>query len=619
MPGIIGYVGQFRGQSADQQLLGQMAQALEPEPRFRVELHQNGCWGLGRVTLGIVNSEPQPLWNRNKTICAVLEGELFDTASIRQTLLSEGRPPVGGGDAALLLALYEAHGERFVDELNGAFVVAIWDGPVHKLVIASDRLGLQPLYYSRGHEGLIFGSGVRALLTHPALPRCVDHVGMAQFMAFDHLLDQRTLVEDVQLLPQATVLVYEDGNLRLRRYWEPLHPHEYPFRLETEWMDDLLQHMRQAMSRQAPREGEPAGMLLSGGLDSRFLLALLGEEQPLDTFQTFSWGLPGCDDVRFAEEVADRLGTRHHFYPLRPDWLRDMAEEAVRITDGMGNLVNLHAGATLKEQTQHAQILYKGFLGDAMAGFAQRPQHWADYTAEDAINAHQLAHREHGVLIFENDRLAQTLTPAFQERIGDAVMDSYRAGMAAARTPQLADQRIYYDYTQRVPRHTLNGVLMVRSRAAVRLPFTDPDLVNMMLTVPPGFRYRRALIRNTFIRQFPHLAQIPVPDTGLPMIDCARDVKIRVQRLVRWHLNKAGLKRVSYLNRRPYKDYGTWFRTMLRDWVEDNLLGQRSLQRGYFQPEAIRRLVDEHMNGTDHSTRLGLLLSVELWHQQFMD
>lgn len=619
MPGIIGYVGQFRGQRADQQLLRRMAQALEPEPRFRVELHQNGFWGLGRVTLGIVNGQPQPLWNRDQTICVVLEGELFDTALIRQALLGEGRRPVGEGDAALLLALYEARGERFVDELNGAFTMAIWDQSASRLVIANDRLGLHPLYYSRSHDGLIFGSGVRALLAHPALPRCVDHVGLAQFMAFDHLLDQRTLVEDVQLLPQATVLVYEDGNLRLRRYWEPLHPHEYPFRLETEWMDDLLNHLRQAMSRQAPREGESAGMLLSGGLDSRFLLALLAEEQSLDTFKTFSWGLPGCDDARSAREVADVLGARHHFFPLRADWLRDMAEEAVRITDGMGNLVNLHAGATLKEQTQHAQILYKGFLGDAMAGFAQRPQHWAAYTPEDSIRAHQLAHREHGVLIFENDRLAQTLTPDFQERIGDAVMDSYRAGMAAARTPQLADQRIYYDYTQRVPRHTLNGVLMVRSRAAVRLPFTDRDLVDLMLTVPPGFRYRRELIRKTFIRQYPRLAQIPAPDTGLPMIDCARDVRIRVGRLVRWHLNRAGLKRVSYLNRRPYKDYGTWFRTALRDWVEDNLLGQRSLQRGYFRPEAIRRLVDEHMNGTDHSTRLGVLLSLELWHQQFID
>ncbi|MDT8306346.1 MAG: asparagine synthase-related protein [Anaerolineae bacterium] len=619
MPGIIGFAGQFGGQAADAQLLAQMAQALEPEPRFRVELAQRAAWGIGRVTLGIANPEAQPLWNASKTIGLVMEGELFDPSAARQSLLAQGYPLQDGGDAALLLGLYETRGEAFVEGLNGAFSVALWDNTAQKLVIANDRLGLHPVYYSRSHDGLIFGSGVRALLAHPALPRCVDHVGVAQFLAFDHLLGQRTLVEDVQLLPQATVLVYEDGYLRQQRNWEPLHPREYPFRLETEWMDDLLHHLRQAMVRQAPSGEVPAGMLLSGGLDSRLLLALLGESQPLDSFHTFSWGLPGCDDARFAAEVADALGSQHHFFALRPDWLRGMAEEAVRITDGMGNLVNLHAGATLKEQTEHAQILYKGFLGDAMAGFAQRPQHWADYSPDNAIRAHQLAHREQGVLIFEQDRLDQTLTAAFRERVGDAVMESYRAGMAAARTAQLADQRIYYDYTQRVPRHTLNGVLMVRSRAEVRLPFVDRDLVSLMLTIPPGFRYRRELMRNTFIRQFPKLAQIPVPDTGLPLIDCARDVRIRAQRLVRWHLNKAGLKRVDYLQRRPYKDYGTWFRTVLRDWVEDNLLSQRSLQRGYFEPEAIRGLVRAHMNGADHSIRLGVLLSLELWQQQYMD
>lgn len=619
MPGIIGFAGQFGKQPADTQLLGQMARALEAEPRFRVELAQTESWGIGRVTLGIVNPEPQPLWNTGRTICLVMEGELYDTSAIRRQLLGEGHQLQGEGDAALLLGLYEAYGERFVEGLNGAFTAAIWDETGHKLVIANDRLGLHPLYYSHSHDGLIFGSGVRALLAHPALPRCVDHVGTAQFLAFDHLLDQRTLVEDAHLLPQATVLVYQDGHLRLQRYWEPLHPREYPFRLEAEWMDALFQHLQQAVARQAPPDGVPAGMLLSGGLDSRLLLALLRKTGVRDAFHTFSWGLPGCDDARFAGEVANQLGMPHHFYPLRPDWLRDMAEEAVRITDGMGNVVNLHAGATLQEETEHAQILYKGFLGDAMAGFAQRPQHWADYTPEDAIRAHQLAHREHGVLIFEEDRLAQTMSPAFRERIGDAVMQSYRAGMAAARSTQLADQRIYYDYTQRVPRHTLNGVLMVRSRAAVRLPFIDRDLVSLMLTVPPGFRDKRSLMRNTFIHHFPKLAQIPVPDTGLPMTDCARDVLIRGQRLVRWHLRKAGLKRIDYVRRRPYKDYGTWFRTVLRDWVEDHLLSQRSLQRGYFEPEAIRGLVREHMDGTDHSIRLGVLLSLELWHQQFID
>jgi asparagine synthase (glutamine-hydrolysing) len=360
-------------------------------------------------------------------------------------------------------------------------------------------------------------------------------------------------------------------------------------------------------------------MLLSGGLDSRALLALLQDETDLSRFPTFTWGIPNCDDARFSREVARKLGTEHRFFELKPDWLLHHAAECVRATDGMGNIVNLHARATLDQEAEYAQVLYKGFLGDAMMGFAQRHQHWADYDSETAIQAHLNVHRSQGVVTFGPEDHRDLFTLEMQREIGDAVMDEYRAGMAASCSRQLADQRIYYDYCQRVPRHTLNGVQVVRSRAVVRLPFADNDLVDLMLQVPPGMRFQRRIMRNAFIRDFPDLARIPLPDTGLPMLDCARDIWIRSQRWMRWHLGKTGLMRKNYLGRRPYKDYATWFRTDLRDWVESVLLDSRSLQRGYFQPSFVRNVVQEHMAGKDHSIRLGAFMTVELWHRQFID
>ena len=112
----------------------------------------------------------------------------------------------------------------------------------------------------------------------------------------------------------------------------------------------------------------------------------------------------------------------------------------------------------------------------------------------------------------------------------------------------------------------------------VRLPFVDNDLIDLLLQTPPGMRYHRRIMRNAFVRDFPDLARIPLPDTGLPMIDCARDIQIRTQRWLRWHLGKRGIGSNDYLRRRPYKDYATWFRTALREWVEDTLLDSRSLQ-----------------------------------------
>lgn len=618
MPGIVGFIRRQHDIATNTTTLQKMARALEPGDRFRHELDAGHAFALGRVTLGIVNAQPQPLWNQQQTVCIVMEGELYDTDPLRRRLRQSGYMLDDEGDVSLLLSLYENDELDLVRELNGNFIAAIWDQEARRLLLINDRLGLQPLYYTMTRQGLFFASGLRALLAEPSVSPCVDRVAIAQFLTFDHLLHQRTLLKDAKLLPQASILIYENNELQIQNYWRPQHPSTYTLRSEEEWMSAMIERLRRAVQRQAPGQLR-AGMLLSGGLDSRVLLALLRENTDLSRFPTFTWGIPNCDDARSSREVARKLGTDHHFFELKPDWLLQFAEECVRATDGMGNIVNLHARATLDQETTYANVLYKGFLGDAMMGFAQRHQHWADYDPDTAIQAHLAVHRDQGVITFEPEDHADLFTPHMQQEIGDGVLGAYRAGMAVSGSSQLADQRIYFDYCQRVPRHTLNGVKVVRSRAVVRLPFADNDLIDLMLQVPPGLRYERRIMRNAFVRDFSDLARIPLPDTGLPMLDCARDIWIRSQRWLRWHLPKIGPINASYLARRPYKDYATWFRTDLRQWVEDTLLHPRSLDRGYFQPSFVQNIVRDHMAGNDHSIRLGAFMTLELWHRQFID
>lgn len=620
MPGILGFTGRHHDNASNHETIQRMARALEPESHFHHQLETIDETALGRVTLGVVNPHPQPHWNGQHTTCIVMEGELYNAGSLQRHLPADHplRQKDGHDDAALILALYEQCGCDFVPELNGNFSFALWHAPTRRLTLVNDRLGLHPVYYTQTANGFLFASGLRALLAEPSVSRQVDHVAIAQFFTFDHLLHERTLLRDVHLLPAASILTYEDGRLNIDNYWRPQHPETYTLRSEEAWMTDMMDHLRRAVHRQSPGDLR-AGMLLSGGLDSRVLLMLLKETTDLSHFPTFTWGIPGCDDARYSREVARKMGTDHHFFELKPDWLLEHAEACVRSTDGMGNIVNLHARATLDQQAPHANVLYKGFLGDAMMGFAQRQQHWADYEPDTAIEAHLTVHRSQGVVTFGPEDHAALFTPHMQQQIGSAVMDGYRQGMADARSPQLADQRIFYDYRQRVPRHTLNGVQVVRSRAVVRLPFVDNDLIDLLLQVPPGLRYHRRIMRNAFVRDFSELARIPLPDTGLPMLDCARDIQIRTQRWLRWHLGKLGLGSKDYIRRRPYKDYATWFRTVLRDWVQSTLLDDRALQRGYFQPQFVRNIVQEHMSGKDHSIRLGAFMSLELWHRQYID
>jgi asparagine synthase (glutamine-hydrolysing) len=332
-----------------------------------------------------------------------------------------------------------------------------------------------------------------------------------------------------------------------------------------------------------------------------------------------TFGIPGCDDARLAAEVAAHLETPHHFFELQPDWLKDKAEEAVRVVDGLGNIVNLHVLAELEAQSQYAQVLYKGFMGDALVGFALKRQMWADYEPGNRYQVHLGAHTQQGVINYTPLQQKRLFTDSFQAEVGDAAFQTYCDGMDRSGVSQIANQRLYFDLTQRVPRMTLNGVEAARSRAVVRLPFCDNDLMDFVLKTPPGFLFERHLAKAAMVKYFPHLAQIPFAGTGRPLTSCLRDILIQTKGLVSWHLRKRGLGRLAAPERRPYKDYDHWFRTLLRSWVQDILLQPRALSRGYFRPEYVRQLVGEHAAGINHAVRLGALITLELWHQQFLD
>jgi len=592
-----------------------MADALEPEPRFQRAFHSEPGVGLARVGLESLGSKGEVIWNSERTLALVMEGELYDVAALGRAVSTPQQPPPRS-HAELVLRVYERNGPEGLARLNGAFAVAVWDRNQRQLAVFNDRLGLYPLYYAQVNGSLYFGSGVRALLAEPGLKRTVDLVALDQFLVYDHVLGDRTFLESVRLLPQASVLTFRDGEMSIRPYWQLRYPERYKPQPEEAYVEQLEHHLRQAVRRQRPGD-QPAGMLLSGGVDSRLILSLLSEEG--GPVHTFTFGVPRCDDAIVAAEVARACGTTHHFHELKPDWLAGLGETAVRATDGLGNIVNLHAMANVEAQSRHASVLFKGFLGDALLGWALRRQMWGDYADADRYEVHRSAHRFHGVLNYEPPEEAKLVTETFAARVGDGVYRAYRDGMDRSGSHQIGNQRLYFDLTQRVPRMTLNGVEVVRTHAVVRLPFADNDLLDFVLTVPPGFLFERYLSKAVLIARFPRLAGIPVTGTGRPLQSNARDIAVQAKSLLSWHMKRYGLGWLAPAERRPYKDYDGWFRTVLRPWVEGILLDRRTLERGYFRPDYVRGLVEAHMHGANHGVRLGALLTLELWHRQFLD
>jgi asparagine synthase (glutamine-hydrolysing) len=370
--------------------------------------------------------------------------------------------------------------------------------------------------------------------------------------------------------------------------------------------------MRQAVHRCRQGDG-PEGVLLSGGMDSRAVLAAM--DGPRGSVHTFTFGIPGCDDVRLAREVAAKAGTRHHYVPLRPEDLPRMVEEGVRLGDGLNSVVHMHVLAALPEAARQVRVVYTGSLGDSIMG-----QHL--HRSLMGIHPEEVLVRmlfRHYTTAFSEERMVQLLDPTVYRGVQEVPFETFRRALQTSRATLSANRREHYSIRQNERRWILEGQRLLRSRLVVRTPFYDTDLVDFMVRVPPGLRMEGYLYRRAFAVAFPDLAKVPLEETGEPLVPCMRGAVIRLRRQLRWWLRAAGLRFVSPPRRRPYADYNGWMRTVLRPWVERILLSDQALGRGFFNPEAVRALVEEHMSGEDHARRLGVLLTFELWCRQFLD
>jgi asparagine synthase (glutamine-hydrolysing) len=617
LPGIFGFVGEKYNVSSDL-ILKRMAAAMHPEDRFQVNQYSVDDFGFGRVSLGVVNPEPQPLWNSDRSIGIIMEGEIFDYQELKNTLTNRRHNFSVHNDPEFILHLYEEYGENFAEKLNGSFLIVIWEKKQRKLLIVNDRIGLHPLYFSNRKGLFSFASGVRALLAVPGLPKTIDKIGLAEYLTFDHMISNRTLLNDVSILSPGSILTYQDGSCSKRTYWNIQYQEFSQPKEEAEYMDGLAHYIKQAVKRQSPGD-IPAGVLLSGGLDSRILLAFLHQERKEPLLHTFTFGIPGCNDARYAKQVSRVAQAQHHFYPLQPDYLLGKAQEGVMLTDGMQNCVHMNALATLKDEADSAKIMYKGFMGDALMGYAITRPLWSSFDNNTLAMNHFKQYVSQGGTLFTQERLGELLSSSAQREIEDVTFERFRLALLESGSSLPANQLDYFVLRYRVPRMTLHGVELVRSRAVVRTPFCDNDLVEFMLKVPPGFRYKRYLMKEVFIKAFPELAKIPITETHLPLVPCMRDSLIRLDISIRWVLRNHGLKSLPVKRNIPYADYNEWMRTVLRDWVESTLLDKATLERGYFKPQAIHNLVSEHMSGAAHATRLGALISLEVWHRLFID
>ena len=336
---------------------------------------------LGSRRLAILDLSARghmPMQSEDQRYCIVYNGEVYNYRDLRDELVAAGHQFRSGTDTEVVLVLYAKYGERMLDRLNGMFAFAIWDRLERSLFIARDRLGVKPLYYHVDGETLRFASEQKALFAAGA-PAELDERAWPELIYFRYIAGERTAFRGVRRLLPGHTLTWKRGHLTTRRWWSLAdHAKQRPVTASPEsWLRETLRSATEL--RQI--SDVPVGVLVSGGLDSASLAALLGDTraEQLNSF-TVRFEDPAYDEGAYARRVADRWKLQHHELFLRPESLYDEVRAATWYNDeplGHGSDAQLYAIA--KYARSHVTVLLSGEGSDELLGGYMRyqPLHYA--------------------------------------------------------------------------------------------------------------------------------------------------------------------------------------------------------------------------------------------------
>jgi len=323
MCGFVGIVDLQGHREIDPGLLGRMNDSQTHRGPDESGIHLSPGVGLGHRRLSIIDlsSGQQPLYNEDRSVVVVYNGEIYNHKVLREELRHCGHIFQTHCDTEVIVHAWEQWGESCVTRFNGMFSFALWDDNKSELFLARDRLGIKPLYYAvLPSEQLIFGTELKALLLHPELPRNLDNLAIEEYFAFGYVPEPKTILEDASKLRPAHTLRFRRGERppEQREYWDvPFEPGEgVSFEKSQE---ELVERLRASVERRLMSE-VPLGAFLSGGVDSSAVVAMMSglSDSKVNTC-SISFGDPRYNESQFAEIVAKKYSTNHNVEEVQSD------------------------------------------------------------------------------------------------------------------------------------------------------------------------------------------------------------------------------------------------------------------------------------------------------------
>jgi asparagine synthase (glutamine-hydrolysing) len=605
MPGIVGLITNLKRKYAEAQLK-RMVESMRHEP-----FYSSGTWideSLG-MYVGWVEREPSfasamPLRNESGDRLLVFSGDEFPEPGTARRLKEHGHS-LNLEDCSYLVHLSEED-EAFPKGLNGQFHGLLVDRRAGTIKLFNDRYGLHRLYYHEGKDAFYFAAEAKAILAVRPELRSVDPRGLGEFISIGCVLEDRTLFRGIEVLPCASAWVFRGGTLeRKGKYFSP-EEWENQSPLEPE---PYYREVREIFSRNLPRyfagPGK-AGFSLTGGLDTRMMLAWLKPEPGSLPCYTFGGSYRENRDVRIARKVARLCGQSHEVIPVGAEFLSRFpyyAERAVYLTDGCTG-VDQAANIFVNERArQIAPVRMTGNYGDQMLRhmIVFKPSMPAAGLFRGEILDQVTAARETYARIAKGHTLT---VAAFRQApwhyYGLLALESSQVSM---RTPYVDNELVRTFY--RAPASTLgNNDLRVRM-----IWDGNPELGKIRTDLGfAGWGGKAVERMSSEIHRFTMRAEYAY-DYGMPQ----RLAKID-HRLSMLHLERI------FLGRYKFAHYRVWYRDTLADYVREMLLDSRTLSRPYLNRDFVESMVEGHLRGDrNYTTAIHTTLTLEHLHRLFLD
>jgi asparagine synthase (glutamine-hydrolysing) len=312
MCGIAGILAMSGGAPPERAELETMIRTLRHRGPDGFGYYQAPAIGLAHARLSIIDlaTGDQPIYNEDRSVAVVFNGEIFNYIELRAELRSRGHRFYTSSDTEVIVHLYEEFGTEFVDHLNGQFAIALWDTKQQRLILARDRVGIRPLYYARSGRRFLFASEAKALFAEGSMTPRLDRRSLGQALTYWAPLEGRSAFEGIAALPPGSLLTVDARGERLHRYWDWDFgaAEARPSRPVGEYAEELRSLLTDAVRLQL-RADVPVGTYLSGGLDSSAITALVRDinRAPVRAF-SLSFEDPEFDESAFQREVTARLG-----------------------------------------------------------------------------------------------------------------------------------------------------------------------------------------------------------------------------------------------------------------------------------------------------------------------